>query len=170
MYHMHHQLQVHMYAPYTHTRTTCTTKHICVHRCTIYTYMHTCAAHASLNTYVHHQTPPKIKMYLVGLPPYSMKDQVKMRDLCWISCFCWFSGAFHMKSTFSGAFHERHKMSFRVFTKFRSFDNERPNIGTDINPFLHSQCPLLAILSLGQMGEPYSCTMYTEFLAWGVSV
>ena len=32
------------------------------------------------------------------------------------------------------------------------------------NPFLHGRHPLLAILSLGQKGEPYSCTMYTEFL------
>ena len=34
----------------------------------------------------------------------------------------------------------------------------------DINPFLHGRRPLLAILSLGQTGKPYSCTMYTEFL------
>ena len=43
--------------------------HVC--RCTIHTYMHhkyTCAPYASLNTHVHHQTPPKIKIYLVGLP------------------------------------------------------------------------------------------------------
>ena len=33
-----------------------------------------------------------------------------------------------------------------------------------VNPFLHGRRPLLAILSLGQTGKPYSCTMYTEFL------
>ena len=68
VHHMHHQLQVHIYAPFTHT---CTTKHICVYRCTIYTYvqhMNTCSPHASLNTYVHHQTPSKIKIYLVSIP------------------------------------------------------------------------------------------------------
>ena len=57
-----------IYAPFTHT---CTSKHICVHRCTIYTYvqhMNTCSPHASLNSYVHHQTPPKIKIYLVSIP------------------------------------------------------------------------------------------------------
>ena len=35
----------------------------------------------------------------------------------------------------------------------------------ELNPFLHGRRPLLAILSLGQMGKPYSCTMYTEFFA-----
>ena len=34
---MHHQLQMHLCAPYTHT---CTAKHTFVHRCTIYTNMH----------------------------------------------------------------------------------------------------------------------------------
>ena len=35
-----------------------------------------------------------------------MKDQVKMRDLCWISCFCCFSGAF---SAFRVLFMETNK-------------------------------------------------------------
>ena len=62
---MHHQLQVNIYAPCSHT---CTTKHTWVHRCTIYTYihhMHTCAAHASLNTLGYHQTLPKINIYVM---------------------------------------------------------------------------------------------------------
>ena len=63
---MHHQLQVDIYAPFTHT---CTTKHFCLHRCTIYT----CVAHEHMFTTcitknVHHQTPPKIKIYLVSIP------------------------------------------------------------------------------------------------------
>ena len=59
------------------------TRSICVYTCTIYTYMH-------------HQIPPNIRYTLLALPLYSMKDQVKMRHLCWISCFCCFSGAFHV--------------------------------------------------------------------------
>ena len=53
--------------------------------------------------------------------------------LCWISHLCCFSGAFHMKSTIqvlftksTCAFREKRKMSFRVITKYRSLDNERP--------------------------------------------
>ena len=73
---------------YTHT---CITKHICVHRCTIYIYMYhvctACAPHVSVNTWVHHQTLPKIKIHTyLAFPVHSMKDQVKIRDLCWISC------------------------------------------------------------------------------------
>ena len=55
VHHMHHQLQMHLYAPYTHT---CTTKHTCVHRCTIYTYMHhqtqMCLHRCTKYTYMHH--------------------------------------------------------------------------------------------------------------------
>ena len=55
----------------------------------------------------------------------SMKDQVKKRDLCWIGCFCWFSGDFHLKTiAFHGKtanFHENRKLGFRVITKYRSF-------------------------------------------------
>ena len=35
-----------------------------------------------------------------------MKDQVKMRDLCWISCFCCFSVLFMYFCTKSATFHE----------------------------------------------------------------
>ena len=35
---------------------------------------------------------------------------------------------------------------------------------TDINPFPLRRRPLLAILSLGWTGEPYSCTLYTDIL------
>ena len=47
----------HIYAPYTQT---CTPKHTCVHRCTIYTYMHHIHIHAPNappNTYVCIDTP-----------------------------------------------------------------------------------------------------------------
>ena len=89
---MHH---IHIHVPHAQMCTTCITNyryifmhHLHIHappnmhvcRCTIYTYMHhkhTCAPHASLNTHVHHQTPPKIKIYLVGLPS-ALYDQVKM--------------------------------------------------------------------------------------------
>ena len=47
---------------------------------------------------------------------------------------------------------------------FRSNKDLFVTLGHSFNPFLHGQCPLLGILSLGQMGEPYSCTMYTDFL------
>ena len=51
-----------IHAPFSHKCTTCTTKNRCEHICT------TCTT----------------------FPVYSMKDQVKMRDLCWISLFCCF--------------------------------------------------------------------------------
>ena len=54
------------------------TRSICVYTCTIYTYMH-------------HQIPPDIRYTYLAFPLYSMKNQVKMRDLCWIRCFCCFS-------------------------------------------------------------------------------
>ena len=60
------------------------TRSICVYTCTIYTYMH-------------HQIPPKYDIPSWPSLWYSMKDQVKMRDLCWISCFCCFQVLF-MKS------------------------------------------------------------------------
>ena len=66
---------------------------------TIYTYMHhkhTCAPHASLNTHVHHQTPPKIKIYLVGLPSalYDRPGQnersvLNQLFLLLLRCFSW---------------------------------------------------------------------------------
>ena len=100
----------------------------------IYIHMHTCAPHASLNT-------------KLAFPMHPMKDQVKMRNLCWTSCFCCFSGAFHEKHTFyekrtlftksAGDFHEKRTvfmksirfsptkfMSFWVITKYRSFDTK----------------------------------------------
>ena len=39
-----------------------------------------------------------------------MKDQVKMRDLCWISCFCCFSDA---SQCFSCTFHEKCHFSYK---------------------------------------------------------
>ena len=45
--------------------------------------------------YIHAPPHTNKKWYTyLAFPLYSMKDQVKMRDLCWISCFCCFSGAF----------------------------------------------------------------------------
>ena len=69
-------------------------------------YMH----HLHNMHHMHHQIPPKYKIYLVGLLSYSMKDQVKMRDLCWISCFCYFSGAFQC---FSCTFNEKCHFSWK---------------------------------------------------------
>ena len=40
---------------------------------------------------MHHQIPPKCRYTQLAFPLYSMKHQVIMRDLCWISCFCCFS-------------------------------------------------------------------------------
>ena len=70
-----------IHAPFTHTCTTCTTKH--------------------------HQN---IRYTWLAFSLYSMKDQVKMRDLCWISCFCYFSGAFQC---FSCTFNEKCHSSWK---------------------------------------------------------
>ena len=44
---------------------------------------------------IYHQISPKYNIYLVGLPsPNSIKGQVIMRDLCWISCICCISVLF----------------------------------------------------------------------------
>ena len=56
-------------------------------------YMHYLHIHAPPNTTKYHQS---IRYTLLAFPLYTMKDQVKMRHLCWISCFCCFSGAFHV--------------------------------------------------------------------------
>ena len=56
-------------------------------------YMHYLHIHAPPNTTKYHQL---IRYTLLAFPLYSMKDQVKMRHPCWISCFCCFSGAFHV--------------------------------------------------------------------------
>ena len=66
----------------------------CVYTCIIYTYMH-------------HEN---IRYSKLAFPLYSMKDQVKMRDLSWISCFCCFSGAFQC---FSCTFHEKCYFSWK---------------------------------------------------------
>ena len=137
-----HQTYVSMYAPYTHT---CTTKHTFVHICTIYTQMHhrqTCAPHAPPNTCVHHQTPPKYKIYLVGLRS-ELYERPGQNERSVLRCFCCFSCAFHFQVFFmcfshSGAFHvifiksiafhedrEKHKLRFRVITKCRSFNNTK---------------------------------------------
>ena len=58
-------------------------QYVCIHAL----FTHTC-------TTKYHQN---IRYTLLAFPLYSMKDQVKMRHLCWISCFCCFSGAFHKK-------------------------------------------------------------------------
>ena len=63
----------------------------CVYTCTIYTYMH---HQTYMCTTKYHQN---IRATQLAFPLYSMKHQVKMRDLCWISGFCMFSGAFHEK-------------------------------------------------------------------------
>ena len=65
MHHIHAQLKVHICAPYTHT---CTTQHMC--------------------TIKYHQN---IRYTQLAFLLYSMKHQVQMRDLCWISCFWCFS-------------------------------------------------------------------------------
>ena len=59
---------------------------MCVH-------MHYLHIHAPPNTTKYH---PNIRYTLLAFPLYSMKDQVKMRHLCWISWFCCFSCAFHV--------------------------------------------------------------------------
>ena len=115
-------------------------------------HMHTCAPHASLNTCAPHASintcaPHASLNTKLAFPMHSMKDQVKMRNLCWTSCFCCFSGAFHEKHTFyekrtlftksAGDFHEKCTvfmksirfsptkfMSFWVITKYRSFDTK----------------------------------------------
>ena len=60
------------------------TRSICVYTYNIYTYMH----------HMHHQLPPNIWYTWLTFPLYYMKDQVKMRHLCWISCFCGFQVRF----------------------------------------------------------------------------
>ena len=60
------------------------TRSICAYTCTIYTYMH----------HMHHKLPPNIRYTWLIFPLYYMKDQVKMRHLCWISCFCGFQACF----------------------------------------------------------------------------
>ena len=66
-------------------------QYVCIHA----PFTHTC-------TTKYHQN---IIYTQLAFPVYSMKDQVKMRDLCWISCFCCFSGAFHVVLIKSTAFH-----------------------------------------------------------------
>ena len=51
--------------------------YVCIHA----PYTHTC-------TTKYHQN---VRYTQLALPLYSMKHQVIMRDLCWISCFCCFS-------------------------------------------------------------------------------
>ena len=73
---MQHQTHMCVGVPYTHTCTTCT---------------HTCITK-------HHQ---KLRYAQLAFPLHSMKDQVKMKDLCWISCFCCFSYEKHIFRCFS---------------------------------------------------------------------
>ena len=128
---MHHQLHVHIYAPYTHSCTPGTDVHHMaspitgIYLCTIYTYMHhqtymrvdapythtcttqhTCAPHASLNSHVHHQTPPKIKIYL-DWPSLCTLWQTRSKwEICvesaafllLLRCFSWKVYEKHMKS------------------------------------------------------------------------
>ena len=138
------QLQVHIYVLFTHT---CTTKHICVHRCTIYTYvqhMNTCSPHASLHTYVHHQTPPKIKIYLVSIPSalYERPDQ---NERCVeFSCFCCFSGAFHIEKAHFRCFFMK---STGVFSwKMHAFHVlfKRP-LANNCNPIFVTVCKMCCI-------------------------
>ena len=75
---------VHIHASHTHL---CTTKHIwiyapCTHTCTTHTphappntcvnlcnmYIHALQTHTCTTKHVHHQIPPKMRIYLVGLP------------------------------------------------------------------------------------------------------
>ena len=58
----------------------------------------------------------------MAFPLYSMKDQVIMRDLCWISCFCCFSGAFQ---SFSCAFHVLFMKSTTFHTKSATFHENK---------------------------------------------
>ena len=100
---MHH---MHTYVPlkrcmYTstliNTCVTSTTKNISEDSCTTYTYMH---HQEHMSWYMHHKhihAPHthtcttkyhrKIRYAYLTLPLYSMKDQIKMRDFCWITCF-----------------------------------------------------------------------------------
>ena len=61
-----------------------------------------------------YQTPPKIKIYLVGLPSalYERPGQNERSVLnqLFLLLFWWF----HMKSTFSGAFYEKRHFSQKV--------------------------------------------------------
>ena len=58
--------------------------------------------HVNMCVYMYHlhiyapHTPPNTTM----LPSVLSKNQVKMRDLCWISCFCWFSVLFIQSASF----------------------------------------------------------------------
>ena len=92
MHHMHAQLKVHICTPYTHT---CTTKHMC--------------------TTKYHQN---IRYTQLAFPLYSMKHQVQMRDLCWISCFWCFSLCFSlfrwMLFTKTAAFHKNCHFSWKL--------------------------------------------------------
>ena len=54
-------------------------------------YMHYLHIHAPPNTTKYHQ---HIRYTLLAFPLYSLKDQVKMRHLCWISCFVAFQVLF----------------------------------------------------------------------------
>ena len=105
---MHH---IHIHAPYTHT-------------CTTYTHVHHMHHWTHMCTSKHYQ---KLKYTKLVFPLHSMKDQSKMKDLCWISCFCCFSGAFYMKSPFLGAFHEK------CMKCVRKAHHERP-LAMNFNP------------------------------------
>ena len=115
---MHH---IHTHAPYAHT---CTTKYVQITTCTYMHHMHAqlkvhiCApyTHACTTKYTcHTQTPPKHKIYIVGLPLYSMKHQIKNKRSVLNQLFLLlFSVLFH----FSGAFCENRMLFTKTTTVF----------------------------------------------------
>ena len=163
VHHMHHQLQVHIYASFTHT---CTTKHICVHRCTIYTYvqhMNTCSPHASLNTYVHHQTPPKIKIYLVSIPSalyerpcqndrYVLNSAVLLLFRCFSYESTLFMKAQVLFTKSAGAFHKKH-MLFMCFSK--------DHLHRNCNPMFVIVCKRCCVNFTILHLQLHMCTTYT---------
>ena len=90
--------------------------------------------HAPPNTHVtikHHQN---IRYTWLAFPLYSMKHQVKMRDLCWISCFCCFSVCFSLFRCFSW---KPQWFSYELFVSFwvRSFFRKTKNYSDIYNNF-----------------------------------
>ena len=103
--------QIHIHAPHATPNT-----FVCIDApYTHVQHMNTCSPHAPLKTYVHHQTPPKIKIYLVSIPS-ALYERPGQNERCVLNsallllfrCFSYekhILGAFHEKCR---CFHEKH--------------------------------------------------------------